>query len=109
MRTAARTALVAAGFRGREGDGARLHLERLPSADELRPVLGPLADAGEQLKLLDPAWWEAAFCRPNLQRSRPTIGIEGAPLQRSSLQAERCGMTPRAPGRGGRPAGVRPT
>ena len=57
MRTAARTALVAAGFRGREADGARLHLERLPSADELRPVLGGLADAGEQLKLLDPAWW----------------------------------------------------
>jgi hypothetical protein len=90
IRTAARTALAAAGFRGREADGARLHLERLPSADEVRPVLDPLADAGEQLALLDLAWWEAARCWLNLQRSRPTIGNEeklhyrGLALRRSA-------------------------
>lgn len=76
MRTAARAALAAAGFRGRDADGARLLSERLPPAEEVRPVLGSLADTVEQLALLDLAWWEAARCRLNLQRSRPTIGNE---------------------------------
>lgn len=110
MRTAARTALPAAGFRGREADGARLHLERLLSADEVRPVLDPLTDAGEQLALLDLAWWEGGSL-PAEPPAQPAYDRErgGAPLPRPRPQAERCGMTPRAPGRGGRPAGTRPT
>ena len=76
VRTLARTALASAGVVGREADSARLHLERLPPADEVRGMLDRLARAGEELALVDFPIWEAIRKRLNLEPKPAEIGGE---------------------------------
>jgi hypothetical protein len=90
LRSEARKSLASAGFYGREADEARLHLDRLPSEEEVKAILEPLVSAGEELVFLDFDYWEAARCRLHLQPKSSAPGGElemvyrGLKLQRSA-------------------------
>lgn len=90
VRTEARKSLALAGFRGAEADAVRLHLDRLPAAEEIRAILDPMVSAGEELTFLDFTYWESARRRLHLEPKpaefggEPELNYDGLRIQRSA-------------------------
>ncbi|WP_294312317.1 hypothetical protein [uncultured Sphingomonas sp.] len=90
VRTEARKSLALAGFRGADADVARLHLDRLPTAEEIRAILDPMVSAGEEMTFLDFTYWESARRRLHLEPKpaefggEPELNYDGLRIQRSA-------------------------
>ena len=91
LRTEARKALAVAGICGSEADAARLHLDRLPTAEEVRAIIDPMVSAGEEMVFVDFTHWEAARRRLHLEPKPAELGGElelhynGLRIQRSAV------------------------
>lgn len=74
-----------------EADAARLHLDRLPTEEEIRSILDPMISAGEEMALVDFTYWEAAHRRLHLEPKRSELGDEpeldykGLKIRRSAV------------------------
>lgn len=90
LRTEARKALGIAGFHGADADAARLHLDRLPTVEEVKLILDPMVSAGEEMAMVGFTYWEAARRRLHLEPKSAEFGGElelhynGLRLQRSA-------------------------
>lgn len=90
VRTEARKSLALAGYRGAEADAVRLHLDRLPAAEEIRAILDPMVSAGAELTFLDLTYWESARRRLHLEPKpaefggEPELNYNGLRIQRSA-------------------------
>jgi hypothetical protein len=90
LRNEARKALAVAGFHGREADAARLHLDRLPTVEEVKAILDPMVSAGEEMAFFDFTYWEAARRRLHLEPKpaefggEPELHYNGLRIQRSA-------------------------
>lgn len=90
LRTEARKALAMAGFHGAEADAARVHLDRLPSAEDVKTILDPAVSAGEEMVFVDFTYWEAARRRLHLEPKpaqpggEPELHYNGLRIQRSA-------------------------
>lgn len=76
LKTVARTSLASAGYHGAEADAVRIHLERLPSVEEIKALLDPIVASGEEMVFLDLTYWEAARSRLHLERRPAEFGDE---------------------------------
>jgi len=91
LRTEARRSLAAAGFHGRDADTARLHLDRLPSEEEVRAILDPMVLANEEMIFVDFTYWEATRChlhldpKPTKFGGEPELDYNGLKIRRSAV------------------------
>lgn len=91
LKTFGRDSLATAGIVGPDADVAHYHLDRLPSADELKAELDPLVASGQELALLDFTAWEAAKSVLHLSAGAsqfgndPELDYKGVKLRRSAV------------------------
>ena len=87
----ASTSLANAGILGNEQKGVRLRLDELITEMEVRALIDPLIEKGEELVLVDLPIWEAVRCRLHIPvflnklTDEQELVIEGLHIQRSAV------------------------
>lgn len=91
VRNKARESLAAAGFIGAEADAVRLHLNRLPTREEITAILEAMVSAGQEMAFFDFTHWEAARRQLHLEPKPDELGREpeldyrGLKIRRSAV------------------------